>query len=541
MRKDATRTYKDLKSRTTQKSRVRRYDRIPGDQFDVDKALNEGYLNIEEGTGFDVAEEVDPSDVEVVTEQVPPRYEDVDQPFEEDIKETREEEPEEMDEYKEGMEVTDADIEEAYYGGETPKELSAEPYEEPKEEDEPEEACGEGKPLEEAAILKRSEGSFAERLRLAMEPAEEELTADLGEEVALEGAPEDAPAEGPCPPGCVPVTTEAPAEEEGILEVGEEEVTFLDEPEEEEPKEAAVEEEEEEEKVTADTEPVDQPVYESLGTIESLGEVGADRVELIRTQEETDNPHYVVMVDGDPIAKVALKDQPQSMLNEHDVFLDDDYPSWVLENIDTVGLGDTLTHIHARYYVAHALEGEVAQQMRTAAVRDMEADHRQRLAEMKDHLINTANIVLEGSLKNYITTNPLRDALVRRMQSVNVDEDAALDIVEAAFREKGADFFRAVIAKAEEWLGAPQEVLEHHIKEITQMDYRHPGYHRHDEEQIQEHHVAEVMDIPRSIPLRTVASVPTQSVGGYDREQLKRELNLHGRLIQKSLSNRNIR
>jgi len=559
--KQATRTYRDLKGRTTQKSRVHRSDRIPGDQFDADRALDEGYLNIEEGADFDVAEEVDPSEVEIVTEQIPPRADEPEMPGEElpppeeGYQETSEEEQEEMP-YEEGMEVKEEDIEEAYYGDEKPKEL----YEEP--EKEVEEACG--SPMkEDAAMLKRSEGSFADRLRMAMEPAEEELVGELGEEVALE---EPMPTEGPCPAGCEPVTTEETppegAEDEGILEVGEDEVTFL----EEEPKEAASEEvtadsedvtpeevitepipepEEPTEEVTADVEETyaaEEALYETLGNIETLADVSAENVDLFRTNEETENPQYVVMVDGDPVAKVAFEDQPEGVLSE--MFTDDDYPQYVLENMQSFGVKETLQHVHARYYVASAMSGEVAQQMRTAAVEDMQVEHKQRLAEMKDQLINVANIVVEGSLKNYITDNPLRDALVQGMQTVNVDENAALDIVEAAFRQKGSDFFRAIIKKAEEWMGAPQEVLEHHVKEISQMDYRHPGYVREIPEEIPEEQVvAHIEQVPASVPLRTVASAspaprPQAQAGQWDKEAIKRELNLHQNLVQKSLTNR---
>jgi hypothetical protein len=562
MKKKATRTYRDLKSRTTQKSRVRQYDRIPGEQFDADRALDEGYLNVEEVGGMDVAEEVDPGDVDVVTELAPPEFEpeasqeqgyptemsdeiDVYKGGEDESEEDDEEEQEDMD-YEEGMEVKDEDIEEVYYDGETPPE--ADPYSDEDGDDGKAEACDGRGPKMEATMLKRSEGSFAERLRMAMDPSmadpsEEGLMSDLGEEVGME--PEAPATEGPCPAGCEPVTTEEapPAEDEGIVEVGEDEVTFLD----EEPKEAAVEDEPAEEvfstapaSVEAAEEAGDEPVYETLGNIEALADVGTDRVDLILTREESENPQYVVLVDGDPVAKVALSDQPESLTADHDLFMDEDYPKFVLESVDTFGLRETLQHVNARYYTASAMEGEVAQQMRTAAVHDLEGEHRQRLAEMKDQLLNTANIVLEGSLKNYITDNPLRDSLVRRMRSVNVDERAALDIVEAAFREKGSDFFRAIIKKAEEWVGAPSEVLEHHVKEITQMNYRHPGYSAEgDEIPMEEPPVISASSVPSSIPLRTVASAPhAPQHSSSTREQLKQELNLHGLLVQKSLANR---
>ena len=539
MKKRAARTYSDLKGRTTTKSRLRRYDRIPGDQFDADKAIKEKYLNVDDSGPFDAVEEVDPAEVEVVTDLVPMKP-DVDNIYD-DLAETNtdraNEEEMAMDMemgYEDGMEIDDDDIEEAYYGDEEPT-MGEKPYEDNDDDDDEKEAC----------MLKKSEASFSERLRLAME-GEEDLLGDLGEEVALddvEVVDETPMGDGPCPAGCEPVVTEAPeGDEQGILEVDEDEVSFLD----EEPKEASADEDDEEEDEedekekeasVEDTASFDQPVYETLGDITALGEVGAERVDMVLTNEETSNPQYVVLVDGDPLAKVAFDDQ-QSMTADHaDMFTDPDYPRYVLEGINNFGLEETLKHVHARFYTAQALHGKVAQTMRTAAAQDLEGVHRARLAEMKDHLINTASIVLEGSLKNYITENPLRDELVRLIKSANVHENDALDIVEDAFRSKGGDFFRAVIAKAEEWLGAPQEVLEHHIKEIAGMNYRHPGYSRLDEEMIPEEHTASTYEVPHNVPLRTIASVP-QAQTEFTRDQLRKELNLHGLLVQKSLANR---
>jgi len=182
--------------------------------------------------------------------------------------------------------------------------------------------------------------------------------------------------------------------------------------------------------------------------------------------------------------------------------------------------------------------------MRTAAVSDMAADHQTRMAETKDHLINAANIVLQGSLKNYILENPLKDALVARMRAAGVDEVAAVNAVEDAWMEAAPQFFSATLAKAEEWLGAPEGVLEHHIKEISAMHYRHPGFGPSQEEiavaaQVQH------SSIPTSVPVRTTASVPytpqqrraAAPSGQWDKETWKQRLNLPGRVAQASMAN----
>lgn len=561
------RTYKDFRSRTESK-RHRKSDRIPGEQFDPGLAAGGDFLNIEEDPMSD-AVPVDEGEIEVVS-------------FEPDFDVG--EEPQESAEGEDYPEVEEEDVEEEYY--DEPEGADEGPEDEPYEEDEQpgaEEgayAAGDKDPREEEGCMMKTTGSFEERLRQAMnlpvtaaEPGAE-LAAELGEEVVdvplseVESLGEEAPldTEGPCPTGCEPETVkeEMPAEDEGILDVGEDEVEFVDEAggaEEKEgygrpraPEATAMEEEEvdepemteasaEDDEVAAGSASNTDAIYETLGNIEALADVQADQVDLILTREDSNDPQYVVLVDGNPVAKVALSDQPESLTTDHpEMFLDEDYPRFVLEGVDNFGLDQTLKSINARYYAAAAQEGALAQQMKTAAAVQLESEHRVRLAEMKDTLLNTANIVLEGSIKNYILDNPLRDEMVRLMKSAGVDESSAVDIFEQAFRSKGPETIRAIFTKAEEWMGAPEGVMEHHINEITKMNYRHPGYDQYadqyEEEIPYEQPVVQAHAVPQSVPLRTMASAQQrqQPAQQYDKEYWKKQLNLHGNLVQASLA-----
>jgi len=314
------------------------------------------------------------------------------------------------------------------------------------------------------------------------------------------------------------------------------------------PEEAAEENEEEmEDDVKEASAPNTDAVYETLGTLESLANVGVERVALVLANDHTDSPHYIVLVDGDPVAKVALADQPANLSRDHsDLFLAEDYPQFVLEGVGQFGLGETLKNVHARLYAAAAFSGEVAEQMRTAAISEMEAGYRTRMADAKDGLINAANIVLQGSLNNYILENPLKDALVRNMHAAGVEEAAAINAVEHAWREAAPAFFSATLSKAEEWLGAPPEVLEHHIKEISAMSYRHPGYGP-SADAIEVAPPVPHNAIPQNVPIRTTASTfyqpapqqTQQQQQGWDRDYWKNRINLHGRVASASMANHN--
>jgi hypothetical protein len=302
---------------------------------------------------------------------------------------------------------------------------------------------------------------------------------------------------------------------------------------------------------------VSAELVEVLTPIETLGEIDINDVELNLFHEDSDNPHYTVMVKGEPVAKIALADQtlPQ---DQHELFLQPDYPQFVLEGIEQFGLADTLQSVHARYYAAKAFEGAVAAEMKKSAAADMVGESRRHIAKVKDDLGNVAALVIEASLKNYIVENPLRDALVQQMRSAGVDADSAVDLVEEGFRQAGSQYFTMILSKAEEWMGAPKEAMAHHIKEITGMNYRHPGYAVADAEvdgeipeavETEEAPMISMASVPRNVPLRTMApGMPAQAsartssaqfTGDWqtDKNAWKQKLNLFGHVAGKSMAN----
>jgi hypothetical protein len=423
-----------------------------------------------------------------------------------------------------------------------------------------------------ASVRRTAEEVLAEELLAS----EEDEPVEVGEEDVEAMGDDVAEMSAPSSSGCSCVPAGEPSSD--IPEVGEDEVEFLggDEADEEEGKAPAYASArkacEQQAKTDEPSAPSHSPseekapwkdpssqkevaaeLVEVLTPIEALGEIDINDVELNLFNEESENPHYTVMVKGEPVAKIALADQtlPQ---DQHDLFLQQDYPQFVLEGIEQFGLADTLQSVHARYYAAKAMEGKVAAEMKKSAVADLAIQAKRHVAKIKDDLSNVAALVIEGSLKNYITENPLRDALVQQMRSAGVDADAAIDLVEEAFRAAGSQYFTMVLNKAEEWMGAPKEAMEHHVKEITGMNYRHPGYSTADaEDEIPEAVEPEqapmisMASVPRNIPLRTMApqSAPqprtaeAQFTGNWqaDRAEWKKRLNLFGHVASKSLSN----
>ncbi len=480
--------------------------------------------------------DVDPEDIAVIeaVDEIAPGADEYEDAMEEGEEPMVEEDADDEDAI---LEVSDEDVE--MYAEddaeEAVEEVAEDAVEEMEEDDDrAHESCGD------------KEGRGREYAARDHEAADAEEVVEEVEEEPVEVPEEEVEPVSECPSGCVPAPTSEEVSEEEVVE---------DAVEEEGAKEAALEADlpEDIDDVTtvagteeADEKEEEQMIYETISPEKLAASADISDVALFLHGEDGENPHYVVLVDGDPVAKIALADQQISP--EHsEMFLDDNYPQFVLEGIENFGLKETLNSVNAKYYAASALEGDIATQMRAAATDDMADLHKASMADLKDKLISTAAVVIEGSMKNYLTDNPLKDALVRQLGRVSVDENSAIDLVEDAWREAAVDYMTAMLDKAEEWLGAPEEVMAHHIKEITGASYRHPGYVQGDDDDIpmyedpkapvaEDFHVPVTAAAPTNVPIRTAAPSPSNEFVG-DKDYWKRQMNLTGRHMQQSLAN----
>jgi len=343
-----------------------------------------------------------------------------------------------------------------------------------------------------------------------------------------------------CPPGCVPEVDEEEGEEEE--EEGEEE--------EDEGEEEEEEGEEEEDEGEAKEASVEEPAAEPENFAYVLAEDQLDTVDISQLDiplfdAEGENPHYLVLHQGEPVAKIALQDQP--MPEDHRApFLDPKYVRTLTGSIERIGLGEALSLSNARLYAAQANRSALAQQMKKEAQADMDQAHRTRLANLHDNLLNTVALAITASNKNIILENPLKEALVNNMRKAGITERGAVQIVENAFQERGMEYFQTLTAKAAEWLGLSPEAYKEIAAMVSTSNYAHPddivsNYDYEDENDIREAEEV-ITTVPRNVPIRPVASkqerqqgARTASTSSYE-EMAK---SLRGRLpLRRKLSSR---
>ena len=363
-----------------------------------------------------------------------------------------------------------------------------------------------------------------------------------------------------CPPGCVPESEadddeegdeeeEGEGEEEGEEGEGEEgegeEEEGGGEEEEDDAKEASVEEPAEEEPVVADAEP-EPDNFAYVIAEDQMDSIDIRDLDFPLYDHEGENPHYLVLHKGEPVAKIALQDQ--EMPEDHrGPFLSEKYVRTLTGSIERVGMADTLQNVNAKIYAASASRGHIADEMKKAAKAEMDGAFRNNIANLQDNLLNTITLAIDASVKNVILENPLKEALVVGMRKAGVSERGAVEIVESAFHEKGTEYFQSLAQTAEEWMGMPDEAYKSITSMVSTANYVHPedrnsGYVFDDEDSIHEadSREEEILTVPNNVPLRSVASPRLRrEAGATDREdaesyrtQLRGKLNVRGKLFQ---------
>lgn len=253
--------------------------------------------------------------------------------------------------------------------------------------------------------------------------------------------------------GMEPPTMDAPMEDP----LGQEMVD------EEEPEEEVEEMEEMEEEGQEDEEVAVEPVVDP----EEIASTEGAALDMLLFGAETDNPHWSIFADGKPLAEIQLQDQenPEEI---KEVFTSDDYPKHVQEACSTsMGIIGTLKALGARWYAGVTTTGYVAEEARSAAAEDLEAEYAQRLAHLREDLLNTINLAITASNKGsrgLFVENTLKSALAEAFRQAGVPN--ARQIVNEVWVEAAQEYMGGVLKTAEKWMGYSPEAMNEVTKEI---------------------------------------------------------------------------
>lgn len=176
--------------------------------------------------------------------------------------------------------------------------------------------------------------------------------------------------------------------------------------------------------------------------------------------------HWILCANGEPLAKIALKDQDHAeRIATH--FASEEFARSIVDGIEKHGIQKTLAAVKAKPYVAIVDTQKKVSEIKAKLAASTEEALRQKVAGLKAKYVNTLDLVLEASANNFIVENPLKDVLIAQMESLGIPEATAADMVDAAFFQVGPKMVANLLDKAEEFANMPADALAH-VKEAIQ-------------------------------------------------------------------------
>lgn len=297
---------------------------------------------------------------------------------------------------------------------------------------------------------------------------EEFMDLDLDEILDVDEDEIEEVAEEECPPGCVPAE-----EVEEEVEEAEEAVEEAEEEEEGEEKEAAAEEPEEKEATPAEA-PAETSTWAPLYNKNEMDRLTAEADVTLWLHEDEQDPHYIVLANGRPLAEIRRSDLDLDEDNQG-LFTAEVFPKGLIENIDKYGLANILNELPVRYYADQVTRNAADAQAKADVAADMEAAYQERVAELKRKFVDNVQLAIEASTKNVFLKNPLRDAVRQAFGGLGVPDSVVVDLFENAMQRSAAEYFKTVIDQADEWLGFEKDALAQVKKTIHQAEYSHPA------------------------------------------------------------------
>jgi hypothetical protein len=214
-----------------------------------------------------------------------------------------------------------------------------------------------------------------------------------------------------------------------------------------------------EKKAELATEPVVNP--------NELSENRSASFDLVLFGETSENPHYAVFMDGRPLASIHLADQERAA-EARDIFTSADFADNVIESMDHLGVTDTLNAVNARFYHSVVEQGDVAARAASVAEQKLDEEYAERLAALKEDLLNTINLAVVASQKNQFVRNSLRRALKTELRAAGVVN--AGELIDEVWEAHAGSYFESILTKAEAWLGYTPEGLAELSNEIMQSE-----------------------------------------------------------------------
>lgn len=176
-------------------------------------------------------------------------------------------------------------------------------------------------------------------------------------------------------------------------------------------------------------------------------EVKAEDIRMTLYAETSANPFWNVEIKGQPIARITLADQEQPD-EDRIVFCSKEYPETLARAMEKVGAKIILDTMKAKFFANKVDESELASKIRAEITTTLETEHKEKLANLRNELMDCLNIATSAINKNWYAEegHALKEALYARMEKAGMYDP--IDVIEGAFEEASGDFFDHLFTKA---------------------------------------------------------------------------------------------
>jgi len=193
----------------------------------------------------------------------------------------------------------------------------------------------------------------------------------------------------------------------------------------------------------------------------NLDELPGNKVEMSLYGEESENPFWNLTVDAEPVARIFLADQDNSV-QIRSSFVSDAYAQNFGDLIGRAGLRKMLELSKAHVFAHRADDTEAAARIRDRVKAEVKAEFDAKIDTIQSDFLRAMELAMVASNKNLYEgegSNALKGELFNAIVSAGLNEEGAVHVVESGFKAAPA-YFRHLTEKAKEIMSHTAEARE---------------------------------------------------------------------------------
>jgi copper chaperone CopZ len=204
---------------------------------------------------------------------------------------------------------------------------------------------------------------------------------------------------------------------------------------------------------------------EFLASMEALK---GEKVEMSLYGEDSENPFWNVMIDGEPVARIHLADQNDAA-SIRASFTTEAYADNLGKLIGEMGAKKILPMVQAKFFAHQIDESAITARIREKAKLEAKAEMEEKIGTLRSDFLRAVGTVMAAADKNFYQEegrHALKGGLFNALVQAGLTEQHAVWAIEAGF-ESAPEYFNFVMDKAVEMMDMPKEARESLEKTIS--------------------------------------------------------------------------